>query len=347
MRWSALLPAGAVLALASLVSLACGGNAVEEPAVLPAVADAPTRGVSQVVLPTPPWEPATPWPTFTPIPTPWPTQPFVDFQFEGTTSGSSDADGPEAGGGPTPALQLECSLHFRKWLLPKGAIRSGRQVSEMIDDFRRVRPDCRLGKFDPLISDDAICGNEDRVAGIKVSGELSLGKAYNHNVRLAGTKSDGSGNVLIHFLRMPTGRNSGCWYYSSGARRWHEEVYAVAEPVNTPAPTLAPAPVRAPTPLPAGYRECDAELRSLYAAEQGSVSAAQVNRLALFVETGLGQCSTGWKPLAAPAQVGPACPVEATGRMYDGRQVIHWESPPHDGAMCWLYEPATDQWESR
>ena len=327
--------------------LACNRPIEPSPTLVPPV-PAAHRPPGVVVLPTAPWAPATPWPTFTPLPTPWPTVAYVDFDPDPDLSPTLQAD---SGSGllirstPSPA-RLDCTVHFQHFVVANAPVRSARHAVGIVRDFRGERPDCIYGKFDPIISEHPVCHRSDTVAGVRVSAVHSVGESYNHNVRLGPTRSDNAGNVLIHFRRVPVGRDAGCWYYVHSTGRWHVETVAQA-PVR---PTIGPTPLTPQAGVPTlpgpGYRQCDAELRSLLLA-QSSGAPLDVAGSVLQVETGLGQCSLGWRPVVSEAQVSPACPALETGRYSSGALIIHWSDPPHDGSSCWIYDPSVARWNTR
>ena len=332
----------------ALALLACGGGSAPSSPAFPPLRD-PTPGVPQVLSSPAVWATATPHPTFTPIPTPWPTLGFA-LPLAPTPvppTPTVDPSRPVLPAGiirPTAApRRLDCTVHFRAWLVQSGRLTGAAAVHAQLRAFRAVRPDCVFAKFDPVFSDGAICADEDRVAGLRVSGPLSLGDAYNRNLRLSSTRSDSRGNILLHFHRFPLGPGGGCWYYHAVSGVWHEQ--DASPSVSGPSPgALSGTP--APTPLPAEYRDCDDELRDLLVRSVYLPGPLSVGDLVLRVQTGLRQCSMSWLPVSSPDRLDPVCPARLSGVGPGGVFLVHWSSPPHDGASCWQYDPAHASWSS-
>lgn len=337
------------LATSSACALLSCGPSEPVPLVFDPLPDPSPSG--PVVLPyASAWVPATPWPTFTPVPTPWPSFPFVPVDLaERPLPTFTPVPGEARVVGvlrPTPSpRRLDCTVHFRGWLLDRLRLRDARHLRSLLGDFRLERPDCVYGKFDPVFVDAALCRDDDRVAGVRVSGPLSRGDAYNRDLRLDRTRSDSSGNVLIHFQRLPLVNSPGCWYFHARSGLWYEQ--ALSHDDSGPSIVVAPFDRPTPTPFPADIRTCDGELRDLIARAGPALRAPLVGQLVLEVQTGLGHCAVSWAPALASHPVDPVCPQRPSGFTDRAGLVLHWSVPPGDGASCWFYDPATRAWSSR
>ena len=281
---------------------------------------APVAGAPRP-LPVADFATATPYPTFTPPPAPtavrvsgvdlWGQTQIGD---DGAPLPTATAAAPAAGLLPvptaTPSRRYTCRIDYRRWLV---ATRSGGSTQRMkngLTTFRELRPDCVRGKFDPIFSVNALCSDENRVAGITVMSRFSLGRDYNHNLRLGPTARSGWGDMLIHFERLPEQSAAGCWYYEAARDRWFEEV--VGETAAASGATPAPAGV-SPT-----FRSCEDELRSRIEGLVGVADHRVLNDLVLEVSTGLSACSVNWYPVAAADNVSSDCPALASGKSPDG-----------------------------
>ena len=339
-----MLSAAALLLASAAVLAACSSEPVV-PTPAPSTPTPIPRPPGVVVLPTAPWATATPWPTFTPVATPWPTVAFTDFVFSEHL-------------GPTPVVlpdgsvvipatasppRLDCTVHFRNWLPEHLPVESARHLVRRVEEFRIERPDCVIGKFEPLFSAAPVCFDEDRVAGVRVARGLRRGIDYNHNLRLGPTASDSYGNLLIHFDRLPTSLDRACWYYHAASRTWYQQVVGGSPAAVGPGATAAPQPTVAPGLVASA---CDRELQSHLLSVQ-SLDHLVVDDISLQVETGLGACSLDWRPSASPGPVIPACPAQDTGIYPGGTIIVHWATSPDDGSSCWIFDPVLEIWASR
>ena len=292
---------------------------------------------------------ATPWPTFTPAPV-VPMAPLVDpmvleQSLQEPALTPAPALFPDAAGAMAPAPtqpRFACVVDYRRWLTEDRSFRGGdaQSLTEGLAEFRRLRPDCGRGRFDPVFRAGALCDDENRVDGVTVVQPFSLGRDYNHNVRLGPTGRTGWGDLLIHFERFPDRVAGGCWYYDSRSGRWHEET----------ATTSVSVPAVEPTPDPAGFIDyfvCEEELQFRIEELAPPAGYDALNGLILEVSTGLSDCAVGWYPLVSEMRVVPDCPEQASGITPDGAALVHWEIPPSDGSSCWIYEPTSGYWELR
>ena len=290
---------------------------------------------------------ATPWPTFTPAPV-VPMAPLVDpvvLEQSLQEPALTPAPFPGAAGAVAPAStqpRFACVVDYRRWLTEDGSFRGGdaQSLKEGLAEFRQLRPDCGRGRFEPVFRAGALCDDENRVAGVTVAPQFSLGRDYNHNVRLGPTGRTGRGDFLIHFERFPDRVAGGCWYYDSNSGRWHEET----------ATTSVSVPTVVPTPDPAefiDYLACEAELQFRIEELAPPADYDALNGLILEASTGLSDCAVGWYPLVSETRVAPDCPEQTSGVTPDGAALVHWSIPPSDGSSCWIYELGSDYWELR
>lgn len=292
---------------------------------------------------------ATPWPTFTPVPVvtmaPLVEPVVLEQSLQEPASTPVPVPFPGAGTAVEPAPtqpRFACVVDYRRWLTEDGSFRGGdaQSLKEGLAEFRQLRPDCGRGRFEPVFRAGALCDDENRVAGVTVVQPFSLGRDYNHNVRLGPTGRTGWGDLLIHFERFPDRVAGGCWYYDSSSGRWHEET----------ATTSVSVPTVEPTPDPAesiDYVACEAELQFRIGELDPLADYNALNGLILEVSTGLSDCAVGWYPLVSETRVVPDCPEQLSGIRTDGSGLIHWSIPPSDGSSCWIYEPGSDYWELR
>ena len=294
---------------------------------------------------------ATPYPTFTPPPAPT-AVPVSGVDLWGqtqigtggapllpTATAVAAAAGSLPAPSPTPPRRYTCRIDYRRWLVETRSGGSAQRMKDGLKSFRELRPDCVRGKFDPIFSVNALCGDENRVAGITVMSQFSLGRDYNHNLRLGPTARSGWGDMLIHFERLPEQSAAGCWYYEAARDRWFEEVVGATGAAGGAAPA-SPGPSET-------FRSCEDELRSRMEGLVGVADYRVLNDLVLEVSTGLSACSVDWYPVAAADNVSSDCPALASGKSPDGSVVVHWEAPPADGSFCWMYDPSDGQWEAR
>lgn len=229
-----------------------------------------------------------------------------------------------------------CTIDYRRWLLESEWV-DARDLRDGLAEFRELRPDCVGEKFDPVFSNVAVCQHRNRVGGAVVSRSFT-GPATVSSRGLSITKQAWPG-MLIHFERLPTLDQGGCWYYFRENDAWFDAVvddYGQEVDLNPD-----------PTPVPAeSFLECDVELRERLATMAGKADAAGVQAMIDRVATGYGVCNLGWGPVVSADPLYRVCPNVGTGRNAGGDIVIHWAAPPGDGSACWLYDVGDGSWES-
>ena len=159
----------------------------------------------------------TPWPTFTPVP-------VVESDPEPLLGGEGEAGSTKvASVVPTSGLKFTCLIDYRKWLT-ETRWENARDLHVGMVEFRELRPDCNAVIFVPEYSAQPLCRDRDRVGGYRVGSFFSRGQSYNYNLELLSTRKGGSGDMLIHFARLPELTSAGCWYYSASQEVWYETV---------------------------------------------------------------------------------------------------------------------------
>ena len=276
----------------------------------------------------------TPWPTFTPMP-------VVESDPEPLSSGGGEDLSTKAaalvvpGSGP----KFTCLIDYRKWLT-EIPWENARDLHVGMSQFREVRPDCNAVIFAPEYSAQPLCRDRDRVGGYRVGSFFSRGQSYNYNLELLSTRRGGSGDMIIHFVRLPGLTLPGCWYYSASQEVWYETVVGAGGRPVVPTPVAVPEPV-------VGFGFCDDALRRRFANDPGVADALAFQGVVDQVTTGLTECALGWSPRPFEVRLVAHCPLEETGRKADGSVVVHWSAQPGDGASCWIYDPSSSEWESR
>ena len=255
--------------------------------------------------------------------------------------GMESAPGDAGGATVVPALvneswRLSCTIVYRQWLIEAEWI-DARDLDNYLPDFRRERPDCDGEKFNPVFSNLAVCQHRKRVGGVVVASDFT-GPATASSLGLSITRKSSVG-MLIHFRRLPTLENRGCWYYLASEDYWVQgvvdDVGRDLGPGGTPAIDGGPS-----------FLECDSELQERLASMDGLVDAGDVQALVDRIAGGYGSCNLGWGAVASPERLWPGCPDDPTGRDVYGRVTVHWSAPPSDGAACWIYDAAAGSWES-
>ena len=364
-RWSALSPVATSFWLAVLVLLIVGCGGVGDGSA-PSDSPLPTR----VTLGGVAGETAdarvlarslrgTPFPTFTPPPTPWPvlsaSLPTGAAEPPGTVLPPLVQPAVVAPLHPGTAdrlpLRFTCVSDFRDFLV---ATRSSELVHNFpgaVADFRVLRSDCVSPKFEMVYSPFPLCSGPGTVGGVLVARPLRTGKAYNHNLRLGPSAVDSTGNLLLHFRRLPGQSSAGCWYYSAAAGRWFTETLAVAgsSAGPTPRPTVAaPSGVLLHGSLSPIHRTCVDEYRSRLVSLASPVAAVHMAEVLLEVQTGIASCSLEWRPELSAVPLAGHCPQVPTGSAEEpDRLVLHWTAPPGDRSSCWIYHVPSGVWEVR
>ena len=275
---------------------------------------------------------STPWPTFTPVP-------VVESDPE-LVSGDEEDSVSTTVASVVPAVpNFTCLIDYRKWLVDF-PWENARDLHAGMTGFRELRPDCNAVIFAPEYSSQSFCRDRDRVGGYRVGSFFSRGQSYNYNLELLSTRRGGSGDMLIHFARLPESTMPGCWYYTASQSVWYETVAGVGGQAVAPTPVVTPDPV-------VGFGFCDDALRRRFANDPGIADAFGFQVIVDQVTTGLTECAVGWSPRPFEVRMVAHCPLEETGRKDDGSVVVHWSSQPGDGASCWIYDQSSGEWESR
>lgn len=365
LRWSALSPVATSFSIAVLLALAVG-CAGSDSSPVPSASPFPTR----VVLDSAVGESvdarelakslrATPFPTFTPPPTPWPAlavSPSTAVSQSPAPTLSplvqpAVAGPPQSASGESPPLRFTCVADFRAFLVAARSSRLVRDFAGTVADFRVLRPDCVTPKFEMVFSPFPLCSGPGTVGGVLVARTMRTGQPYNHNLRLGPSAIDSSGNLLLHFRRLPGQASAGCWYYSASAARWFAETLAVADSpaAPTPRPTAsASAPVLLHGSLSPVHRTCVDEYRSRLVPLEPPVAGVLLAELLLEVQTGIASCSLEWRPELSADPVAGHCPQVPTGSAEEpDRLVLHWAVPPGDRSSCWIYHLPSGVWEVR
>ena len=275
----------------------------------------------------------TPWPTFTPVP-------VVESDPEPLSGGEGEGDSTKVASVVLmPGPRFTCLIDYRKWLT-ETPWENARDLHVGMAEFRELRPDCNAVIFVPEYSAQPLCRDRDRVGGYRVGSFFSRGESYNYNLELLSTRRGGSGDMLIHFVRLPELTSPGCWYYSAAQEVWYETVAGAGGQAVATTPVVVARPV-------VGFGFCDEALRRRFANDPGIADAFVFQGVVDQVTTGLTECALGWSPRPFEVRLVAHCPLEETGRKVDGSVVVHWSSQPGDGASCWIYDPSSSEWESR
>lgn len=257
----------------------------------------------------------------------------------------------------TPELRYTCTNDFRDLLVGKHWEEAW-EIAELLTDFRELRPDCVPPKFAPEFSQEKRCFSGDKISGgVYIPSHLG---SLPGTTFFGGEGSIGESSMLIHFDRLPTSPNEGCWYYDAPRNRWGEGVVPPAPPDQPalrdgrPNPNYTPPPTGVPTPRPTpvpglSYAVCDQELAARLPAEIPGHPDPELEILAVIdhVAEEFAHCRFGWGPELAWQRVVDYCPLERTGVDANGNLVLHWDFPPADGSSCWIYHAAVNEWEIR
>ena len=255
-------------------------------------------------------------------------------------TGSALGDGGDAAAEPglvNRASRVTCTIAYRRWLVD-AEWRDARDLHNRLPEFRQERPDCDGDKFGPVFSNLAVCQHEKRVGGVVV-GNSFAGEPTATSLGLSNTKKGLTG-MLVHFERLPTLDQRGCWYYLASEDYWVQGVVDESgRNVNVSEPTPAVDPS-------SRFLGCDSELRERLATMVGAADAGDVQALVDRIVVGYGSCNLGWGAVVSPERLWPGCPDVASGRNADGSAVVHWSAAPADGAGCWIYDVVGGSWES-
>lgn len=278
---------------------------------------------------------ATPAPTPTPRPvldvrtvlasrTPEPTPTEAVFVREPLqTWGSLEAD----------PVSLSCRDRYREMLIAySGRVPLGPEVAgQLSDELLRNRPECGLEGWAPEFSLERVCVRST-VGGIRLSPALVHSGGPWDAAQAVGSRRDRSGNILLHFGRMPLEESRGCWYYQASGRLWSWFVSGRGGGVD----------VRI-------FPRCDGLLRAMVldrlSPDTGVLEVARaIDRVRAQEPEG---CPEGlWDPYPASAPQG-GCGLEApTGLTPRGALVINWQ-PGHlasGDAVCWVWNPGGAGW---
>ena len=143
---------------------------------------------------------------------------------------------------PASGLKFTCLIDYRKWLVDF-PWENARDLHAGMTEFRELRPDCNAVIFAPEYSSQSFCRDRDRVGGYRVGSFFSRGQSYNYNLELLSTRRGGSGDMLIHFARLPESTMPGCWYYTASQSVWYGTVVGVGGQAVASTPVVVPDPV--------------------------------------------------------------------------------------------------------
>ena len=313
--WLSLLLASAAVALV----VSCGGGGEPgEPLVWPGVAPGPVVTPAEWRYVEPGGRLAFPTPTAAPAPTVRPTLAVREVlrRVAPTRSPLVLKFGVEG--------QMSCEDEYRRMLIGyEGRAPFGAEVAERLsEELTAGRPGCVEEGWVPEFGLERVCLSTV-VGGLKLSyGFLRAGGRLNTPTTLS-TRRDESGNILVHFERLPLREESGCWYYAASQQAWGWVVAGVVGGVDRPA-----------------FPVCEGRLREVLAGlEDAEVGPLEVARAIDLVKKELaGECGTELWEVYPRGMAHGACEVEEdTGRWEEGL-VVNWhpEHPAGGGAVCWV-----------
>ena len=334
------------LGLVALVGLlvGCGGTSMPGFEVIPASEDVVgkrgvgdewryvDRGDRLVFMTTAP----------TPTPTPWPSRELVGRA--GGRSGPELPEGAIRGVGVIPGREAEgvsapeglgCVEHYR-WLLKGywGRRPFGPETAALLSEkLKGERADCVAEGWSPEFSLEAVC-RTGTVAGTEISSRLVRREGSMRQRRALSSGKDGNGNILVQFEKLPLSDGRGCWYFKAGKGRWSWVVLGEKSGIDAPR-----------------FPVCEARLKEKVLA--GDVENLRVIDVAAAVdrvkfEFGA-ECGTGNWDIYPGSGGSEVCSVAAeTGYQDGGVLVVNWqeEHPASDGAVCWVHDLGSGQWES-
>lgn len=269
----------------------------------------------------------------TPSPTPTPTRrpPPV---FSSSGGGEPHPTLEAAPGGGDDRLPLTCTAEYRRSLVDyRGRIPFGAEVArDLAERLREARQDCAGDNWAPELSSSRVCFRAS-IAGVNVSPGLT-GRASSVAIPVVLTSGrDDSGNILLHFARLPSRDDPGCWYYQASREAWAWIALGRDSGVD-----------RRPFP------GCDRRLRQLVSADDGpdfgpAAVARATDEVRLQVPSDCG--STLWNPFPSSHPHEDCASRSGTGIDEDGSLVITWHPgyPPSDYAVCWVLPAGTDVWD--
>ena len=129
-----------------------------------------------------------------------------------------------------------CRARFREIVLsyvPGLLVHEVRLASEKL---KAERPDCGEGGWSPRFVGRSECdpsngrftvGSGRHLA--RLSHRFIDGSDADRDTRLGGTRSSPSGDVLIHFAKLPEENQAGCWFYDAHHEVWYVEKFAMQE----------------------------------------------------------------------------------------------------------------------
>ena len=239
------------------------------------------------------------------------------------------------------AAKVTCTIAYRTWLAEDKDWFDARDLHDRLPEFREARPDCAGEKFDPIFSQQRVCVYPGQDYGVRPYHSF-LRDRRGQKVSVGPTRQNYVA-LLVHFAKLPTREEGGCWYYDRLNEHWTEAVVdEVGRYQNPNEPT--PAPDESESRV---AREriaaCNRELRSRLEAAEPGRDAVDIAELILSIQTGIADCFADWHPEVAADGISAECPAAPSGKNADGDVVIHWYRSP-DGSACWVRGASDGEW---
>ena len=193
------------------------------------------------------------------------------------------------------------------------------------------RPDCLEAGWAPSFGIGQVCLG-DSVAGVDMPhGLLSFGR-YDRKGKARLTMRDQSGNILVHFDRMPLRDAQGCWFYDGPRMSWAWFIRGQVSGVDVP-----------------GFPGCEDPLRVQLGnvAGGGVVSVLDIARLIDGLRHDVPGCGDAlWNPYPVRLPHEDCAVQSDLGITQEGLLVVHWnlDHLPSDQAVCWYVEPVSGIW---
>lgn len=264
-------------------------------------------------------------PTFTP-------RPGLSFPSPAATLAPSPTPVPRlVSDGLKVDTSAGCEARFRAQLLDYGGPRllGAEVVSDLAARFPVEHPGCVEEGWAPAFSLDRTC------LSVHVGGRLLPPGLLMENPASAApsagpTAADSSGNLLVHFSRMPFEQLAGCWYYDAERQIWAWSLSDGQEGFDRVVQSA-----------------CDGELQRQLLLTHLPTAVAVVELMErIRVRYPLDCAAAAWSQF--PSLVShPGCFYEGpTGRFEDGSLLINWLPgyPATDGSVCWYWDPGDGSW---
>ena len=271
------------------------------------------------------------FPTETPIPTPT-VRPTPDFSRLALPTVTPVL--PEASVEPEFPEGLSCVQQYRLMLVNyDGRAPFGLQVAyDLSESLKEYRPECLTQGWNPVFNPSVVC-TSGSVAKVRLTSGLTRRLTSGSKPQALATTRDSSGNMLIHFTRLPMEHARGCWYYRSDDDAWAWVVDGGGFGVDLPR-----------------FPACDGLLQELLASLPAhEFSMLEIARMLDEVRLLTPEdCSSPLWGLFPDSGSHEDCGVPGdTGLTDDGVFVVTWneEYPPSDYAVCWVLRPSANAWE--